>query len=63
MQQTKQGDPVIDRIRAARHEISEPFGHDTAKLVEHYMEVNQQYQDQPVKTAPEAERVEQCCAT
>lgn len=56
---TKQSDPVIDRIRAARHEISERFGHDTAKLVEHYMELQQQYRDQLVGTVPEAERVDQ----
>lgn len=56
---TKQSDPVIERIRAARHEISERFGHDTAKLVDHYMELQQQYQDQLVDTASETERVDQ----
>jgi hypothetical protein len=53
---TKLSDPVIDRIRATRHEISERFGHDTAKLVEHYIELQKQYQDQLVDTAPEVKR-------
>jgi hypothetical protein len=52
---SKHSDPVIDRIRLARHQISERFGHDTTKLVEHYMELQQQYQDQLVDSAPEAE--------
>ncbi len=30
-------DPVIDRVRAARHAISERFGHDPQKLVEYYL--------------------------
>ncbi len=55
----KQSDPVIDRIRAARREISERFGHDTAKLVEHYVELQQQYEDQLVNIFPEVERLDQ----
>ncbi len=30
-------DPVIDRIREARHKISEECGHDPKKLVEYYI--------------------------
>ena len=31
-------DPVIERIRAARHAISERCGHDPRKLVEYYLQ-------------------------
>lgn len=62
MQKMKHSDPVIDRIRAARHEISDRFGHDTAKLVEHYMKLQQQYPDQLVQTALDAERMNQSSA-
>ncbi len=30
-------DPVIDRIREARHIISEECGHDPKKLIEYYI--------------------------
>ncbi len=30
-------DPVIDRIREARHLISEECGHDPEKLIEYYI--------------------------
>jgi hypothetical protein len=50
---------VIARIRAARHEIAARFGHDTAKLVERYTELQQPYQVQMVDTAPATERVDQ----
>jgi len=30
-------DPVIDRIREARHQISEECGHDPEKLIEYYI--------------------------
>jgi hypothetical protein len=62
MKKTKHSDPVIDRIRAARHEISERFGHDTAKLVEHYIELQQQYRDQLVEAAPDEEQIDQTSA-
>ncbi len=32
-------DPVIDRIRETRHKISEKYGHDTKKLIQHYQEL------------------------
>lgn len=35
-------DPIIDRIRQIRHEISAEHGHDPARLVEHYMELDRQ---------------------
>lgn len=33
-----QKDPVIDDIRAVRHEISEEFGHDSDRLIDHLIE-------------------------
>ena len=46
MSKTSQAaDPVIDRVRQARHEISARFGHDTAKLVAHYMELQKQHSE------------------
>jgi hypothetical protein len=50
-----QSDPVIDEIRARRHEISARFGHDPARLVAYYMELQAQYGDrlmEPVTTSP-----------
>jgi hypothetical protein len=38
-------DEEIDRIRAARHRISERFGHDPDRLVAYYMERQKQRED------------------
>ena len=35
-------DPVIDEIREIRHQISARFGHDPARLVEHYMQLQKE---------------------
>ena len=43
-------DPVIDEIREVRHRISERFGHDPAKLVAYYMELQKQYKDRLLDT-------------
>lgn len=48
-------DPVIDRIRATRHEISERFAHDPMRLVEYYMKRQEHLQDRLV--APRRESV------
>lgn len=37
--------PTIARVRKARHEISRRHGHDTRRLVEHYMKYQQQFAD------------------
>ena len=41
-------DPVIDEIRRIRHEISAEHGHDPRKLVEHYVKLQEQYEDRLV---------------
>lgn len=38
-------DPVIDEIREVRRRISERFGHDPARLVAYYMELQERYRD------------------
>ena len=39
-------DPVISRVREARHQISEACGHDPKKLVEYYMKRQQEREKQ-----------------
>ena len=47
-------DPIIDEIREVRHRISEACGHDSARLVEYYVKLQEtEYADRLVKTAPE----------
>lgn len=38
-------DPVIDEIRAIRREISAQFDHDPKRLVEYFMEFQEQFRD------------------
>jgi hypothetical protein len=40
-----ESDPVIDEIRQVRHQISEQHGHDPARLVAHFIELQKQYRD------------------
>jgi hypothetical protein len=42
-------DPVIDEIREVRHQISARFDHDPRRLVEHYVELQKQYEDRLIK--------------
>jgi hypothetical protein len=55
-------DPVIDRIREVRHEISARFGHDTAKLVAHYMELQEQYRDRLLQAPEPGDHTEKSAA-
>jgi hypothetical protein len=34
-------DPVVTEVRKARHEISAEHGHDTRRLVEHYIKMQE----------------------
>jgi len=48
-------DPLIDEIRAARHRISERFGHDTKALCDHYRELEKtKYRDRLLRDRAEA---------
>ena len=43
-------DPVIARIREARHRISEEFDHDPQRLAEHYMKLQERHKDRLVRS-------------
>jgi hypothetical protein len=38
-------DPTIQRIRDARHRISEQNGHDPRRIVQYYIEIQKKYKD------------------
>lgn len=48
-------DPVIDEVRAVRHRISEEHGHDPARLVAHYIRLQEQYRDRLIEAAERRE--------
>lgn len=53
-------DSAIDRVREVRHKISAQFGHDTKRLIEHYIEKQKKYADRfenPVRTTKPVEAV------
>ena len=45
-------DPVIDEVREARHRISEEVGHDPVRLVEYYMQLQEQHRDRLLNPSP-----------
>ena len=45
-----QNDPTLDRIRRARHEISAACEHDPYRLVQYYIELQEQHRDRLVDT-------------
>ena len=49
-------DPVIDEIRKVRRRISARFGHDPARLVRFYLEMQKQFQDRLIGSAENTER-------
>ena len=49
-----EGEEEIDRIREARHRISEQFGHDPYRLVAYYMELQKEHPEKLVP-APDSE--------
>ena len=49
-----EGEEEIDRIREARHQISEQFGHDPYRLVAYYMELQKEHPEKLVP-APDPE--------
>jgi hypothetical protein len=50
----EEGDEEIARIREARHQISEQFGHDPYRLVAHYIELQKEHPEKLVP-APHSE--------
>jgi hypothetical protein len=59
---TTQPDPVIDEIREVRHRISERVGHDPARLVAYYMELQQRFRDRLIEPSRTTEATGQSAA-
>jgi hypothetical protein len=58
----QEADPVIDEIRAIRHNISARFGHDPKKLVEYYEKLQEQHRDRLIDTSKERSKPDQSAA-
>jgi len=43
-------DPIIDEIREVRHRVSEQCGHDPKRLVEYYIQLQEEYKDRLLET-------------
>jgi len=51
----KENDPILDRIREVRHQISAEFGHDPKRLVAYYADMEKEFsgrftEDRPAST-------------
>jgi hypothetical protein len=55
-------DPVIDEIREVRRRISERVGHDPARLVAYYMELQERYRDRLTDAVEAPERADPSAA-
>ena len=42
---SKDKDIAINRVREVRHKISARFGHDTKRLIDHYIEYQKKFAD------------------
>ncbi len=53
-------DIAIERVREVRHRISAQFGHDTKRLIDHYIELQKKYTDrlEPVTNRDKTETAE-----
>ena len=50
----KKPDGPIQRVRRVRHEISERYGHDPRRLLEHYIQLQEAHKERLLETvAPE----------
>jgi hypothetical protein len=53
-------DSALDHVRDVRHKISAQFGHDTRRLIDHYIEMQKKYAhrfEKPVRESKPAEVV------
>ena len=50
-------DPAIAEIRKVRHEISNDFDHDTKAILDHYKEMEANYQDRLISKIPRSPKV------
>lgn len=51
----RETDPGLERVRKARHEISERFDHDPEKVLAYYREVEKQHADRVIHIKSESE--------
>jgi hypothetical protein len=58
----QQPDPVIDEIRAIRHQISAECEHDPAKLVAYYMRLQERHRDRLIDTSGDDVKKDQSAA-
>ena len=58
----RQHDPVVTKVREARHRISARLDHDPIRLVAFYMELQMEYQDRLSENAKNAGRSSQPAA-
>ena len=55
-------DPVIETIREIRQRISARFGHDPARLVAYYMELQERHRDRLIDRSKAPERTGESAA-
>ena len=55
--------PVIDEVRAIRQRISARFGHDPARLVAYYMELQKRHRDRLIDRPKTPERDDESAAS
>ncbi len=55
-------DPVIDEVREVRQRISARFGHDPARLVAHYIELQEMHRDRLIDRSKVPERGDESTA-
>ena len=48
-------DPIIERIREARHQISEEHAHDPEDVVAYYIELQKRYSQRLLESSPTEE--------
>lgn len=49
-------DPVVEEMRESRRRVSQACGHDAARLVEHYMRLQERYKDRLLGIGRQATR-------
>lgn len=58
----QRSDPVIDEVREIRQRISARFDHDPARLVAHYIELQERHRDRLIDRPKAPERSDESAA-
>lgn len=58
----ERSDPVIDEVREIRQKISARFGHDPARLVAYYMELQERHRDRLIDRSKPTARGDESAA-